>query len=69
MLKLTIDKRLCPFLSDPFDDCYCAKMSSQDIERAVYLCSKNFESCDIYQNGNGNKNKFVVANRPKTRSI
>lgn len=55
MLILTTDtnKRLCPHLNEPFDDCYCVKMSSQDIERAVYLCSKNFQMCDIYKNGNG----------------
>ena len=53
MLKLSINKKLCPHLQEPFDDCYCVKMSSQDIERAVYLCSKNFEMCDIYKNGNG----------------
>jgi len=55
MLILTTDtnKRLCPHLKEPFDECYCVKMSSQDIERAVYLCSKNFQMCDIYKNGNG----------------
>ncbi len=54
MLRLSTTKRLCPYLQEPFDDCYCSKMSSQDIERAVYLCSNNFEICDIYKNGNGN---------------
>jgi hypothetical protein len=50
MLNLTTKKKLCPHLQEPFDDCYCVKMSSQDIERAVYLCSMNFEICDIYKN-------------------
>lgn len=50
---LQTNRKLCPFLDEPFDDCYCSKMSSQDIERAVYLCSKNYEICDIYRNGNG----------------
>ncbi len=54
MLKIVTKKRLCPHLQDPYDECYCVKMSSQDIERAVYLCSKNYEICDIYKNGNGN---------------
>jgi hypothetical protein len=33
-------------------------MDSQDIERAVNLCSNNFEHCGIYmkKNGNGNGN-------------
>ena len=49
MSQLTVNKKLCPVLSSPFDDCYCNKMSSQDIERAIYLCSSNFEICDIYK--------------------
>lgn len=56
MLNLITNKTRCPFIYEPFDDCYCAKMNSQDIERAVYLCSNNFEMCDIYKNGNGNGN-------------
>jgi hypothetical protein len=33
-------------------------MDSQDIERAVNLCSNNFSICEIYRkkNGNGNGN-------------
>ncbi len=56
VIKIPVDKKLCPFLEDPFDHCYCVKMSSQDIERAVYLCSKSFELCEIYKNNNGNDN-------------
>lgn len=52
MLRLNTNKSLCPFIQEPFDDCYCVKMSSQDIERTVYLCSKNFETCEIYKSGN-----------------
>lgn len=55
MLKKSVpnNKKLCPFLQEPFDDCYCVKMNSQDIEMAVYYCGKNFEACEIYKNGNG----------------
>ncbi len=53
MLKINNNKKLCPFLQDPFEDCYCIKMSSIDIERTVYLCSDNFKTCKIYKNGNG----------------
>jgi hypothetical protein len=55
-------KKLCPFLLEPFENCYCVKMDSQDIERAVNLCSYNFEICDIYSknkwNRNRNRNKY-----------
>ena len=56
MLTTITKKRLCPYLLEPFDNCYCVKMDSQDIERAVNLCSYNFISCDIYRKKNGNGN-------------
>jgi hypothetical protein len=46
------DRKVCPILKEPFDECYCMKMSSQDIERTVYLCTKSFELCDIYKSRN-----------------
>ena len=49
MSRMSDNKKLCPVLNNPFDDCYCNKMSSQDIERAIYLCSSHFERCDIYR--------------------
>lgn len=55
MFKLVLNKNVCPFLENPFDDCYCVKLSSQDIERAVYLCSKSYELCDVYKKTNGRK--------------
>jgi hypothetical protein len=51
MLK-QFSKRLCPFLPEPFEECYCVKMNSQEIEKAVYLCAKDFEACEIYKNHN-----------------
>jgi len=56
MLTLTKKKRLCPFLLEPFDNCYCVRMDSQDIERAINLCSNSFALCEIYRNKNGNGN-------------
>jgi hypothetical protein len=69
MLRLNTNKRLCPHLQEPFDDCYCVKMSSQDIERAVYLCSNNFETCDIFKNGNGNGHKKPSINERAQNSL
>ena len=70
MLTSINKTRLCPFLLEPFDNCYCVKMDSQDIERAVNLCSNNFSICDIYKkyngngkdNGNGNGKKKISTN-------
>jgi hypothetical protein len=48
-------KKFCPFLSKPFDECYCVKMDSQNVERTVYFCGNNFETCEIYKNVNNEK--------------
>jgi hypothetical protein len=55
-----LQKKLCPFLLEPFENCYCVKMDSQDVERTVTLCNYNFEICDIYRKnkGNGSRNKY-----------
>ncbi len=47
--KRNINKRFCPLLSKPFDDCYCVKLSSQDIERAIHFCTKYFKRCEVYK--------------------
>ena len=40
----------CPFLQNPFDECYCYDMRSQDIEYAIYYCGKHFDECETYRN-------------------
>lgn len=66
MIHPPSNKKLCPFLSEPFESCYCVKLDSQDIERAITLCSFNYENCDIYKDHNGSttgrKGKIVKGN-------
>lgn len=42
-------KKLCPFLSSPFEDCYSLDMDSTKIAMVVYYCQNHFEECDIYK--------------------
>lgn len=49
MTPLFTNKDQCPIIKDPLDECYCIKMNSLDIDRAVNLCSKNFKLCEIYK--------------------
>ncbi len=42
-------KKFCPFILEPLDACYCMKMGSQNIEKMLYFCGKNFESCEIFK--------------------
>lgn len=49
MNQQIIKKRYCPFVQDPHDECYCAKLDSQNIENTIYYCGKNFLDCEIYR--------------------
>ena len=42
-------RQCCPLVQEPLGDCYCFKLGSQDIENAVYYCSKNYKTCNIYK--------------------
>jgi hypothetical protein len=39
---------LCPFVGDPFDECFVAGINSQNIDQAIHYCAKYFEECEIY---------------------
>ncbi len=42
-------KNICPLVQDLLEDCYCVRMGSQDIEKAVYFCSRNYQTCELYK--------------------
>jgi len=44
-----VAKRLCPFIQDPDQDCYCLSQSSQNIEAMIHYCSGYFKGCEIYK--------------------
>jgi hypothetical protein len=50
-------KRLCPFVNDPQDNCYCMKLRSEYTEKIIYYCKENYKKCDIYKNINKIKKK------------
>ena len=54
MTPLYTNKNQCPIIRNPLDECYCIKMNSLDIDRAVNYCSKNFKVCEIYKRVTGN---------------
>ncbi|MBI4690568.1 MAG: hypothetical protein HY754_09935 [Nitrospirae bacterium] len=45
----TGQKKLCPFVQDPENDCYIVLLNSLNIEAAIYYCGKNFEECEMYK--------------------
>jgi len=44
----TRGRRLCPFVSKPFDECLCSDTRSESAEAAIRVCGGNFEACEIY---------------------
>lgn len=44
-------KKYCPLHTHPCDNCYCVTLDSQEIEKAIYYCTGNFNTCPIYKNG------------------
>lgn len=49
MKQTLVKKKPCPFIQEPYDDCLCANMLSQNIEAAIYYCGGNFKKCEIYK--------------------
>ena len=43
------NERICPFLKEPLEECYCNSMSSQDIEKTIFFCSRSYKTCEIYR--------------------
>jgi hypothetical protein len=40
----------CPFVKNPFPDCYCFNMTSRNIDTAIVYCGNKFKECAIYKN-------------------
>ncbi|MBI5100679.1 MAG: hypothetical protein HZB33_02400 [Nitrospirae bacterium] len=45
---LSGEKRVCPFVSGPFENCYCRSTSSMFVESTIKFCGGDFEKCEIY---------------------
>ncbi len=50
-----ISERICPFINDPDDDCYCMNIRSQTVEEVIYYCQENHQECYIFKRKQGNK--------------
>lgn len=45
----TLQKGLCPYITQPFNDCYCYRITSQKILLALTHCGGNYRQCKIFQ--------------------
>ena len=49
MISRDCIKSKCPFIKEPFEECYCSHMNSQMTEKMIKFCGENFEECEIYK--------------------
>lgn len=40
---------ICPFVQDPFDNCYCFNLTSRHVSSAIYYCGNHYADCEIYK--------------------
>ena len=45
---------MCPFVSKPFENCYCTSTSSMVVESTINFCGGNYKQCEIYGKNKGN---------------
>lgn len=48
-MSVFLNIKICPFVEKPFDECYCVKLTSWNIESAIYYCGEHFEQCSLYK--------------------
>ncbi len=41
-------KARCPFVDNPSEECYVARMDSGAVEKAIRFCRGIYEKCEIY---------------------
>lgn len=46
-------RKLCPYISNPFSDCYCVNITSDKIPNAVMLCGGSYAICKVFLRNNG----------------
>jgi len=49
MIKTYFTKSRCPFAYELDEECYCVKMDSLKVDRALYYCLTHFRECEIYK--------------------
>lgn len=42
-------QNVCPYVKNPFRECYCFDLSSKTIDSAITYCGNNFRSCGFFK--------------------
>ncbi|SLM28451.1 hypothetical protein MTBBW1_1370002 [Desulfamplus magnetovallimortis] len=54
-------QHMCEFLSHPFDDCYCSRLSGLNIPYVVNYCMERYWECSLYKKLAKQKERLISA--------
>lgn len=49
MIETNAVQNVCPFVRNPFRECYCFDLSSRTINAAITYCGNNFRNCIFFK--------------------
>ncbi len=52
-------KKICPLVKMPYTGCYCANLTSNSAEAAIYFCGGHFDECDIFSRHSSQQGEFL----------
>ncbi len=47
-IKIKTNNNFCPYVNNPFSNCYCFNLNSRNISAAIRYCGRAYETCEIY---------------------
>lgn len=67
-MSVITKNEICPFVQNPFDDCYCYNLTSRYIKSAIYYCGNHYKTCGIYKKNTSRRDRHAGSD-PDSRNI
>jgi hypothetical protein len=58
-------QKICPYVQNPSEACYCFDMNSLNTDSTIYYCGGHYLECEIFKKCRGTKSE--VAEDPSVR--
>ena len=52
-MRTQFKNKLCPLVKNPFRDCYCINLSSNNINFAIHYCGNHYRTCEVFKKAFG----------------
>ncbi|HEX9078038.1 MAG TPA: hypothetical protein VF795_00540 [Desulfuromonadaceae bacterium] len=47
--RLEPSAEMCEYLRDPFDECYCRRITGKSVPNIALYCMERFRECPVYR--------------------